>query len=105
MRLQVNDTVLVNNPDRVGIVERIDRTQILVRLPEDDNRRDPFQRSEVRPLAVLLQEMRSQGTRPWNGLNLNGKSTLPKLVSPFAYPPHRLPHTPPHTAPHLLRQP
>lgn len=86
MRIYVGDTVVVDERTRaVGIVERRDGNQVVVRRPDLGNQREHFSRSEVQPLAGLMAEARARGAKYKNDLSLTGQSTLAQLVEEFGY--------------------
>jgi len=85
VRVQVGDTVVSSNGQRVGIVERRDGGTLTLRLPNEGNCRERFSRAEVRPLAAAMFDARKRGTRFENGLSLTGASTLAELVAAFGY--------------------
>ena len=90
MRIYLGDTITLVDPSRkVGIVERRQGDHLIIRFPDDDNRRQQVARTRVRALAEVLYEARAQG-RYKNQLSLTGGSTLADLVSEFGYATQRL---------------
>jgi hypothetical protein len=91
MRIYLGDTIiLVDPPRRVGIVERRQGDHLMVRFPDDDNKRQQVARTRVRALAEVLYEARTRGTKYKNHLSLTGGSTLAELVVEFGYATQRL---------------
>lgn len=86
MRIYVGDTVVVDERTRaVGIVERRDGNQVVVRRPDLGNQREYFSRNDVQPLAGLMADARGRGSKYKNDLSLTGQSTLAQLVEEFGY--------------------
>lgn len=85
MRVQVGDTVVFLNGQRVGIVERRDGGELTLRVPHEGNYRASFSREAVRPLAEAMFDARKRGTKFRNDLSLTGMSTLAELVAAFGY--------------------
>jgi energy-coupling factor transporter ATP-binding protein EcfA2 len=89
MKILTGDTVVLKDK-RVGIVERRDGAYVVLRLPNEDNRRESFPRAEARLLASLMAEARERGSKFSNSLSLTGQSTLSALVAEFGYSTERL---------------
>lgn len=85
MRVQVGDTVVFLNGQRVGIVERREGGELTLRVPHEGNYRASFSREAVRPLAEAMFDARKRGTKFRNDLSLTGMSTLAELVAAFGY--------------------
>ena len=86
MRIYVGDSVVVDERTRaVGILERRDGNQVVVRRPDLGNQREYFSRGDVKPLAGLMAEARARGSKYKNDLSLTGQSTLAQLVEEFGY--------------------
>jgi hypothetical protein len=91
MRIRLGDTIVpLNEPGRVGIVERRHGGTLIARFPGEENRREQVSRRNVRGLAEVLYEKRKQGTKYKNTLSLTGGSTLRELVEEFGYATQRL---------------
>src|SRR5262245_26890471 len=86
MRIQIGDTVvLVDRPNKIGIVERRQGDEMTIRFPDYDNRRERYSRNEISPLAEVMFEARRRGVTYRHSLSLTGRSTLAELVSEFGY--------------------
>jgi hypothetical protein len=86
MNIMIGDTIVTDDKE-IGIVENRSGSTLIVRFPDNGNRRDQIQWSRVSPLAVLIYKARAEGRRlPLRvDVSLVGKSNLADLVALFGY--------------------
>jgi hypothetical protein len=86
MNIMIGDTIVTDDKE-IGIVENRSGSTLIVRFPDNGNRRDQIQWSRVSPLAALIYKARAEGRRlPLRvDISLVGKSNLADLVALFGY--------------------
>jgi hypothetical protein len=86
MNIMIGDTIVTDDKE-IGIVENRSGSTLIVRFPDNGNRRDQIQWSRVSPLAALVYKARAEGRRlPLRvDISLVGKSNLADLVALFGY--------------------
>lgn len=86
MRLMRGDTVKhKRKAQQIGIVERHNGTQVVVRWPERNNERETVSRDDVEALAEVIAKARKEQRKLTNALSLTGGSTVAELVEYFGY--------------------
>jgi hypothetical protein len=94
IKLRLGDTLLIlTKPKKIALVEHLGRKEIIVRLPQDKNRRLTVSRKEVCLLAEALASALRKGVRAPVSISLTGRSTIADLINVFGYEAKRFPST------------